>query len=62
MPLPEDLEAAIAQQVAYDFRRRKDLGLISVTMIDGSIQKKSTDKWLPDVELVLKKYRHRFFG
>ncbi len=61
-PLPADIEGAICQQVAYDFRRRKDLGLLSITMVDGSIQKKSVDKFLPDVLEVLKRYRNRYVG
>jgi hypothetical protein len=58
--IPGDLEGAICQQVAYDFKRRKDLGLLSLTFPDGSIQKKSSDKFLPDVKETLGHYRFRY--
>ena len=55
--LPRDLKRAIIKQIVYGFRRRKDLGLMSVTYPDGSINKMSIDEWLPDVERVLDRYR-----
>ena len=55
--LPRDLKRAIIKQIVYSFRRRKDLGLMSVTYPDGSINKMSIDEWLPDVEQVLNRYR-----
>ena len=55
--IPRDLSFAIAQQVAYEFRRRKDTGLTDVSMPDGSITKVAERMFLPLVQDVLKTYR-----
>ena len=54
--IPEDLEMAIRLQVAYNVRRRKDLGLSSVSFPDGSIQKINNEEFLPEVVSVLDRY------
>ena len=55
--LPKDLKRALIKQITYAFRRRKDLGLMSVTSPDGTISKMSVDEWLSDVEKVLGKFK-----
>lgn len=57
--VPADLEMAVRTQTAYEFRRRKDIGLESVAFPDGSIQKRSTGEWLQEVKDVLNRYRIR---
>ena len=56
--IPADLEKATAVQVAYEFRRRKDLGLTRVSFPDGTVQKMA-DWLLPEVKAVLSAYRLR---
>ena len=61
-PPPDGLEMAARTQVAYDFNRRKDVGLESVSFPDGSIQKVSSGEFLPSVKAVLNRYRIRPHG
>jgi hypothetical protein len=61
-PPPDDLEMAARTQVAYDFNRRKDIGLESVSFPDGSIQKVNSGEFLPSVKAVLDRYRIRPYG
>ena len=58
-PIPADLEMAVRTQAAYDFKRRKDIGLESVSFPDGSIQKVSSGEFLSMVKQVLDRYRIR---
>jgi hypothetical protein len=58
-PPPDGLEMAARTQVAYDFNRRKDVGLESVSFPDGSIQKVNSGEFLPSVKAVLNRYRMR---
>jgi len=60
--IPADLEMAVRTQTAYDFKRRKDIGLESVSFPDGSIQKVSSGEFLSMVKQVLDRYRIRPHG
>ena len=62
VPIPADLEQAICQQVAYDFLRKRDLGIKSVSFPDGSIQKNDVGNFLPKVQEALGHYRFWFVG
>ena len=58
--IPADLEGAICQQVVYEWRRRNDPGLSSVSLPDGTINKMQVGEWLESVESTLKnRYRVR---
>ena len=57
--IPGHLEEAVRHQVVYEFRRRKDLGLQSISFPDGSIQVQNKDPWLPKVKAVLDDFKFR---
>lgn len=57
LSVPDDLKRAALLQATFDFRRRKDIGLSSVTMPDGSVNVESPASLLPEVKSILKSYR-----
>jgi len=54
--LPDDIEQACIDQVAYWYQRRTQLGLVSVTSGDSTVQQFQTSDLLPQVQAVLKHY------
>jgi hypothetical protein len=54
--LPNDIKYAAMLQTAYSFKRRKDIGLQSVSFPDGSIQKFDTGPLLAEVKGLLAPY------
>ncbi len=61
-PIPSDMEEAICQQVVYEWRRRNDLGLRSVSQPDGTINKMDVGEWLEGVLPTMNRYRNRYTG
>jgi hypothetical protein len=59
VPIPADLEGAVCRQAAYEWRRRNDPGIRSVSLPDGSINKMDVGEWLEAVEQTLRRYRIR---
>lgn len=55
--LPDSLRFAVVMQTAFMFRRRKDLGLSSVSLPDGSLSVNNPTKLLPEVIDILRSYR-----
>lgn len=56
-PIPADLKMAFIRQVQNDFKRRRDLGMLTVTFKDGSITKPNVNELLPQVQATLDRYR-----
>lgn len=54
---PTSLKDRLIKQIAFEFRRRNDPGLSSVTYPDGTINKFTMDRWLPDVQDELNRRR-----
>lgn len=57
--LPQDIQLATVLQSAFVFRRRKDIGLNSVTMPDGSINVNAPTSLLPEVQKILAMWRRQ---
>lgn len=55
--MPKSLRRKLLRQVSYEFRRRNDPGLSSVSAPDGSSQKFDIGEWLKDVEAELLRRR-----
>jgi len=54
--LPDDLEQACIEQVAYWYQRRAQLGLVSITSGDNTVQQFQSSDLLPQVAAVLQHY------
>jgi hypothetical protein len=57
--LPAALKRPLMKQCAYEFNRRNDLGLVSVTAPDGTLSKMEVAEWLSDVKTALD--RHKYY-
>jgi hypothetical protein len=57
LAVPDDLKRACFLQVAFDFKRRKDLGLSSISMPDGSMSVYQPARFLPEVTAILNSFR-----
>jgi hypothetical protein len=53
----EEIERKLCIQINYEFRRRHDPGLSSVTFPNGNVNKYDTHEWLPDVKRVLLRHK-----
>lgn len=62
LQVPADLKRACLLQVAFEFRRRKDLGLRTVSMPDGSLSVNEPAALLPEVKQILAAHRRVTFG
>jgi len=58
--MPSVLTRPLMKQCAYEFNRRQDLGLVSVTAPDGTLTKMEVDEWLSDTKAALD--RHRYYA
>jgi hypothetical protein len=55
--IPADLKLAFVRQAQYDLKRRKDMGIATVTFKDGNVIKQPLVEMLPQVETVIQRYR-----
>lgn len=56
--MPATLKRPLMKQIAYEFSRRQDLGLVSSTAPDGTVSKMEIEEWLSDVKVALDRHRH----
>lgn len=57
LEVPDAMSYACLLQVAFIFRRRKDIGLTSISMPDGSVSTLYAGDLLPEVKNILKMHR-----
>jgi hypothetical protein len=57
LDVPIDLMFACLLQAALVFRNRRNLGVVSITLPDGSVNVSSQNEFLPQVVTVLDRYR-----
>lgn len=55
--LPKDLQQAVAQQVIFEFKHRKDFGLRDVDFPDGRLEKVADQDFILPVRQVLRLHR-----
>jgi hypothetical protein len=58
--VPDDLKYACVLQTSFVYKRRKDIGLSSLSLPDGAISTMSPADLLPDVRKILNKYRSNY--
>src|SRR2546421_617317 len=56
LALPNDLEQACVEQASYWYQRRSQLGLLSITSGDSTVQHFQSSDLLPQVQAVLTHY------
>jgi hypothetical protein len=59
LDVPDDLKRACKLQVAYEFKRRNDIGITAMTLPDGSITSMEVNEFLPEVRKILVHYRRQ---
>ena len=60
--LPSALEFPLMKQINFEYRRKTDPGLSSVSFPDGSVSKFEVNEWLPSVKNILDRHRHIELG
>jgi len=60
--VPDDIKHAVILQAAYEFLRRRDFGLSSVALPDGSISVSEPANLLPEVKRILDQHRRILIG
>ena len=60
--IPSALEFPLMKQINYEYRRKADPGLSSVSYPDGSVSKFSVSTWLSSVKRILDRHKHIEIG
>lgn len=60
--LPTALNFPLMKQINFEYRRKADPGLSSVSYPDGSVAKFVVDEWLPSVKKVLDRHTTFYVG